>query len=74
MKFFVPVFEPLPPQYFIRVVADRWIGKSLLFSFDVHTEIVIFGDAIISTKTGCGYASLHTLPLHIDANNSFHIC
>lgn len=29
VKFFVPVFEPLPPQYFIRVVSDRWIGKSL---------------------------------------------
>ena len=26
VKFFVPVFEPLPPQYFIRVVSDRWIG------------------------------------------------
>ena len=29
VKFFVPVFEPLPPQYFIRVVSDRWIGKSI---------------------------------------------
>ena len=28
VKFFVPVFEPLPPQYFIRVVSDRWIGMS----------------------------------------------
>ncbi|KAG1680515.1 U5 small nuclear ribonucleoprotein helicase [Nymphon striatum] len=27
VKFFVPVFEPLPPQYFIRVVSDRWIGS-----------------------------------------------
>ncbi|XP_071957394.1 U5 small nuclear ribonucleoprotein 200 kDa helicase-like [Antedon mediterranea] len=27
IKFFVPVFEPLPPQYFIRVVSDRWIGS-----------------------------------------------
>ena len=25
IKFFVPVFEPLPPQYFIRVFSDRWI-------------------------------------------------
>eukprot|EP00112_Aurelia_sp_Birch-Aquarium-sp1_P011482 Seg2414.1 transcript_id=Seg2414.1/GoldUCD/mRNA.D3Y31 product="U5 small nuclear ribonucleoprotein 200 kDa helicase" protein_id=Seg2414.1/GoldUCD/D3Y31 len=25
VKFFVPVFEPLPPQYFIRVVSDRWL-------------------------------------------------
>lgn len=27
IKFFVPVFEPLPPQYFIRVVSDKWIGE-----------------------------------------------
>lgn len=26
LKFFVPVFEPLPPQYFLRIVSDRWIG------------------------------------------------
>jgi len=27
IKFFVPVFEPLPPQYFIRVVSDRWLAS-----------------------------------------------
>ncbi|EDV19743.1 uncharacterized protein TRIADDRAFT_51100 [Trichoplax adhaerens] len=26
IKIFVPIFEPLPPQYFIRVVSDRWLG------------------------------------------------
>ncbi|XP_015119554.1 putative U5 small nuclear ribonucleoprotein 200 kDa helicase [Diachasma alloeum] len=27
IKFFVPVFEPLPPHYFLRIVSDRWIGS-----------------------------------------------
>ena len=27
VKFYVPVFEPLPPHYFIRVVSDRWISS-----------------------------------------------
>ena len=27
VKMFVPIFEPLPPQYFIRVVSDRWLGS-----------------------------------------------
>ena len=27
IKFFVPVFEPLPPPYFIRVISDRWIAS-----------------------------------------------
>ena len=26
VKFFVPVFDPLPPHYFIRVVSDRWLA------------------------------------------------
>lgn len=25
VTFFVPVFEPLPPQYFIRISSDRWL-------------------------------------------------
>lgn len=29
VTFFVPVFEPLPPQYFIRVVSDRWLCECL---------------------------------------------
>lgn len=29
ITFFVPVFEPLPPQYFIRVVSDRWLCECL---------------------------------------------
>lgn len=27
LKFFVPMFEPLPPMYFLRVVSDKYIGK-----------------------------------------------
>ncbi len=26
VEFFVPITEPVPPQYFIRVVSDRWLG------------------------------------------------
>ena len=26
LHFTVPIFDPLPPQYFIRVVSDRWLG------------------------------------------------
>lgn len=26
VKFFVSVYEPLPPQYFLRILSDRWIG------------------------------------------------
>eukprot|EP01113_Clastostelium_recurvatum_P015961 TRINITY_DN1902_c1_g1_i1.p1 TRINITY_DN1902_c1_g1~~TRINITY_DN1902_c1_g1_i1.p1 ORF type:complete len:2154 (-),score=847.63 TRINITY_DN1902_c1_g1_i1:92-6553(-) len=26
VSFTVPLYDPLPPQYFIRVVSDRWLG------------------------------------------------
>lgn len=31
VKFFIPVFDPLPPQYFIRITSDRWIGAETIF-------------------------------------------
>ncbi|EGD81008.1 ASCC3L1 protein [Salpingoeca rosetta] len=27
LEFFVPITDPMPPQYFVRVVSDRWIGS-----------------------------------------------
>ncbi|CAF1711235.1 unnamed protein product [Brassica oleracea var. botrytis] len=27
LTFTVPIFEPLPPQYFVRVVSDKWLGS-----------------------------------------------
>jgi hypothetical protein len=27
LNFTVPICEPLPPQYFIRVVSDKWLGS-----------------------------------------------
>jgi pre-mRNA-splicing helicase BRR2 len=26
LSFTVPMYEPLPPQYFIKVISDRWLG------------------------------------------------
>ena len=27
IKFFIPMYETLPPQYFIRVISDRWLSS-----------------------------------------------
>ncbi|VDM59111.1 unnamed protein product [Angiostrongylus costaricensis] len=27
VKMFVPVFDPLPPLYFVRIVSDKWLGS-----------------------------------------------
>jgi len=36
LQFNIPVFEPLPPQYWIRVLSDRWLGLETVqpVSFD----------------------------------------
>jgi activating signal cointegrator complex subunit 3 len=26
VAFTIPIFEPLPPQYYVRAVSDRWVG------------------------------------------------
>lgn len=28
IKFFVPVYEPMPPLYYIRCVSDKWLGAT----------------------------------------------
>jgi pre-mRNA-splicing helicase BRR2 len=27
LSFYVPLFEPMSPQYFVRIVSDRWLGS-----------------------------------------------
>lgn len=28
IKFFVPVYEPMPPLYYIRCISDKWLGAT----------------------------------------------
>eukprot|EP00466_Bigelowiella_natans_P005264 jgi/Bigna1/53194/estExt_Genewise1Plus.C_160133 len=28
LTFTIPIYEPMPPQYFIRVMSDRWLGAT----------------------------------------------
>lgn len=27
LTFTIPIFEPLPSQYYIRAISDRWLGS-----------------------------------------------
>jgi len=29
--FTIPIFEPLPTQYYVRVISDRWLGSEMMF-------------------------------------------
>ncbi|XP_017773161.1 PREDICTED: putative U5 small nuclear ribonucleoprotein 200 kDa helicase [Nicrophorus vespilloides] len=70
VKFFVPIFEPLPPQYFLRVVSDRWIGAEtqLPVSFRhlilpeknfPHTELLDLQPLPITALRNACYESLY---------------
>lgn len=30
INFTIPIFDPMPPQYFVRVVSDRWLGSEVV--------------------------------------------
>jgi hypothetical protein len=40
VEFFVPISDPLPPQYFIRIVSDRFVIAPL--SSRCHSSLVCF--------------------------------
>ncbi|KAH7652348.1 DNA helicase protein [Dioscorea alata] len=36
LSFTVPIFEPHPPQYFIRAICDSWLNAEALFTVSFH--------------------------------------
>eukprot|EP01134_Creolimax_fragrantissima_P000807 CFRG0807T1 len=40
VSFFVPVYEPLAPQYFIHVVSDRWLGSVSILPVSFRSLII----------------------------------
>ena len=38
--FTIPIFEPLPNQYLIRCVSDRWLGSETVFALDFEHLIL----------------------------------
>ena len=66
VKFFVPVFETLPPQYFIRVISDKWIAS--------ETQVAVsFRHLILPEKHPAPTELLDLQPLPVNAlrNNTY---
>lgn len=36
LTFTVPIFEPHPPQYYIRAVSDSWLQAEALYTISFH--------------------------------------
>eukprot|EP00698_Gefionella_okellyi_P015841 TRINITY_DN4494_c0_g1_i1.p1 TRINITY_DN4494_c0_g1~~TRINITY_DN4494_c0_g1_i1.p1 ORF type:complete len:2123 (+),score=500.62 TRINITY_DN4494_c0_g1_i1:747-6371(+) len=40
VDFTVPMFEPLPPQYFVRIVSDRWLRSETVLPLSFKTLLL----------------------------------
>ncbi|MEW5302418.1 MAG: hypothetical protein WDW36_005207 [Sanguina aurantia] len=40
LAFTIPIFEPLPPQYYIRAVSDSWLGSEAMLPISFHGLIL----------------------------------
>jgi activating signal cointegrator complex subunit 3 len=58
LEFTIPVFQPLPPQYYVRASSDRWVGVYI-------TTAVSFQHLILpeSHSTNTDLLDLHPLPV-----------
>jgi len=36
LSFTVPIFEPHPPQYYIRAVSDSWLHAESFYTISLH--------------------------------------
>jgi hypothetical protein len=55
LSFTVPVSEPLPPQYFVRMMSDRWIGceATLAVSFRCGVGLRRWPTVVTPGTQGC---------------------
>jgi len=53
LSFTVPVFEPLPPNYYLKVISDRWLhaGTTLPISFKVRSKRALAVSLIFSVAS-----------------------
>ncbi|PAV56692.1 hypothetical protein WR25_04976 isoform F [Diploscapter pachys] len=63
VKMFVPVFDPMPPLYFVRIVSDRWLGSETVLP-------ISFRHLILPEKYPPPTELLDLQPLPISALNN----
>ena len=40
LSFTIPIYQPLPPQYFIRVTSDKWLGSTTILPISFRNLIL----------------------------------
>lgn len=59
VTFTIPIHEPMPPQYFIRVVSDRWLGSEVVLP-------ISFRHLILPERYAAPNDLLDLQPLHVN--------
>ncbi|CAM8907106.1 unnamed protein product [Rhodiola kirilowii] len=85
ISFTVPIFEPHPPQYFIRAISDSWLHSEFIYtisfqnlalpeSHTTHTELLDLKPLPISALGNGTYESLYTFS-HFNPiqSQAFHV-
>ncbi|XP_068188978.1 activating signal cointegrator 1 complex subunit 3 isoform X2 [Antennarius striatus] len=68
--FTIPIFEPLPSQYYIKAVSDRWLGAEAVCIINFqnlilperhppHTELLDLQPLPVTALNNCEYESLY---------------
>jgi activating signal cointegrator complex subunit 3 len=71
LSFTIPIFEPLPPQYYIRVISDEWIGSEAFLEisfrnlilpekYSTHTQLLDLDPLPLQALQNPEYESLYT--------------
>ena len=77
LEFTIPTREPLPPQYYIRVVSDRWLGCNSLYAvsfkhlilpdrYPAHTDLLDMHPIPKTALKNSLYESLYTKFTHFN--------
>ncbi|CAF0999985.1 unnamed protein product [Rotaria sordida] len=66
VKFFVPIYEALPPQYFIRVVSDRWLSSETQIAVSFR-HLILPEKQLESTEL----LDLQPLPVNVLNNSKY---
>uniref|UniRef100_A0A0E0KIW7 RNA helicase n=1 Tax=Oryza punctata TaxID=4537 RepID=A0A0E0KIW7_ORYPU len=77
LNFTVPIYEPLPPQYFIRVVSDKWLGSQTILPVNFRhltlpekyaslTELIDLQPLPVTALRNARYESLYSAFKHFN--------
>ncbi len=70
VDFTIPLYELMPPQYYVRIVSDRWLGSETLLpisfrhlilpeKYPPHTELLDLQPLPVSALENAAYESLY---------------